>query len=219
MNESMNKQDDNRKSKGSGKTEKSHLEGRRGKVVSDYQETGSATDSIMQEAALKYDPITEERPGLPSQSFKVSRAGQEKEYAVHTGYGYFIPTFQKAENMLQVAKVVEKGLLSEEIMPISKYLGFKVSDLAKAASVSVSTVSRWKPKTSIGVPGSNQFFRIDQVIRKGVDLFGGLDNLKGWLQSPNLALGNAVPAKLLTSVIGVELVDEALDALHFGNVM
>src|SRR5690554_7827620 len=132
MNESMNKQDDNRKSKGSGKTEKSHLEGRRGKVVSGYQETGSATDSIMQEAALKYDPLAEERPGLPSQSFKVSRAGQEKEYTVRTGYGYFIPAFHNAENMFQVAKAVEKGLVSEEIMPISEYLGFRVSDLAKA---------------------------------------------------------------------------------------
>lgn len=219
MNESMVKQDNNRKSKSSRKTDKRHIEGKRGKVIPGYQETESATDPIIQEAALKYDPITEERPGLPSQSFKVSRAGQEMEYTVQTGYGYFIPTFKEAENMLQIAKAVERGLLSEEIMPISAYLGFRVSDLAKAASVSASTVSRWKSKTSIGVPGSNQFFRIDQVIRKGVDLFGGLDDLKGWLQSPNLALRNAVPAELLTSVIGVELVDEALDALHFGNVM
>jgi len=215
----MGKQGKNKNSESSRNPEKRPIEGRRGKAIPGYQETGSATDPLIQEAALKYDPLAEERPGLPSQSFKVSRAGQEKEYTVRTGYGYFIPAFHNAENMFQVAKAVEKGLVSEEIMPISEYLGFRVSDLAKAASVSASTVSRWKPKTSIGVPGSNQFFRIDQVIRKGVDLFGGLDELKGWLQSPNLALGNAVPAKLLSSVIGVELIDEALDALHFGNVM
>lgn len=168
---------------------------------------------------MKYKAFPDEHSGLPSQSFKVSRGGQEKEYTVFRGYGYFIPSFQKAENMLQVAKVVEEGLPSEEIAPILDYLGFKVSDIAKAASVSASTVSRWHPKTPIGVPGSNQFFRIDQVIRKGVELFGDLQNLKGWLQSPNLALGNAVPAQLITTSIGVELVDEVLDALHYGNVM
>lgn len=215
----MTKQDTHRKTRSNRETDKRAIEGKRRKAKPDYQEPGSETDPIIQEAALKYESPTEERPGLPSQSFKVSRAGQEMEYTVQTGYGYFIPTFKEAENMLQIAKAVEKGLLSEEIIPISEYLGFKVSDLAKAASVSASTVSRWKSKTSIGVPGSNQFFRIDQVVRKGVDLFGGLDDLKGWLQSPNLALGNAVPTDLLTSVIGVELVDEALDALHFGNVM
>lgn len=189
-----------------------------GHTASKYQKK-SNTQSVTQEAAMKYQLYIEESPGLSTQSFKVSRAGQEKEYTIQTGYGYLIPSFQKAGNMLQVAKVVEKGLSSEEITPILDYLGFKVSDIAKAAAVSASTVSRWNPKTSIGVPGSNQFFRIDQVIRKGVDLFGSLENLKGWLQSPNLALGNAVPAQLLTSGIGVELVDEALDALHFGNVL
>ena len=69
---------------------------------------------------------------MPTQSFKVSRAGQEKEYTVHTGYGYFITSFQKAGNMLQVAKVVEKGLQSMEIAPILDYLDFKISDIATA---------------------------------------------------------------------------------------
>src|SRR5690606_29611427 len=132
---------------------------------------------------------------------------------------YFIPSFRKAENMLQVAKVVEEGLESAEIMPILDYLGFKVPDIAKAAAVSASTVSRWHPNSSIGVPGSSQFFRIDQIIRTGVDLVANLDDLKSWLQSPNLVWGNSVPANVTTTAIGVELVEEALDALHFGNVM
>jgi putative toxin-antitoxin system antitoxin component (TIGR02293 family) len=189
------------------------------KTKATYSQKASPIPSTSREAAMKYGGFADKHSGLLSQSFKVSRGGIKKEYTVHTGYGYFIPSLQKAENMLQVAQVVEEGLQSAEIGPILDYLGFKVSDIAKAASVSASTVSRWHPKTSIGIPGSNQFFRIDQVIRKGVDLFGGLEELKGWLQSPNLALGNAVPAQLITTAIGVELVDEALDALHYGNVM
>lgn len=213
----MAKGEDN--NSGNSQSKKRPMEDRRGKSVSAYQEKKSPKKPVFQEAARKYKPSTKESRDLPFKSFKVSRAGQQKEYTVQSGYGYFIPAFQTAGNMFEVAKVVEKGLRSEEISPILEYLDFKVPDIAKAAAVSASTVSRWKPKTSIGVQGSNQFFRIDQVIKKGVNLFGGLDDLKAWLQSPNLALGNSVPAKLLTSVIGVELVDEALDALHFGNVM
>ena len=214
----MTMKDDNKKAI-SRRKEKTQIQRKSAKALARYQEKNSTAESVSQEAAIKYQPNIKESSGFSSQSFKVSRAGQEKEYTIQTGYGYFIPSFQKAGNMLQVAKVVEKGLPSEEITPILGYLGFKVPDIAKAAAVSASTVSRWDPKTSIGVPGSNQFFRIDQLIRKGVDLFGGLEELKGWLQSPNLALGNAVPLTLITSAIGVELVDEALDALHFGNVM
>jgi putative toxin-antitoxin system antitoxin component (TIGR02293 family) len=184
-----------------------------------YPQKVSLTAFVNQEAARINNAFADEHLEETLHSFQISRGGKEKAYTVHTGYGYLIPSFRKAENMLQVAKVVEEGLPSEEIAPILDYLGFKVSDIAKAASVSASTVSRWHPKTSIGVPGSNQFFRIDQVIRKGVDLFGDLQGLRTWLQSPNLALGNAVPVQLITTAIGVELVDEALDALHHGNVM
>lgn len=168
-----------------------------------------------------------EHPGVPQvvemavsyQSFKVTRGGWQKRYEVPTGYGYFISSIRKAENLTQISALVEAGIPSKQIAPVIEYLDMKVPDVAKAASVSPSTVSRWKADTSIGAPGSNQFFRIDEVIRKGVDVFGGLDGLRGWLQNPNLALGNQVPAKLLTSQIGVEMVDEALDALHYGNVM
>jgi putative toxin-antitoxin system antitoxin component (TIGR02293 family) len=152
-------------------------------------------------------------------SFKVTHEGKQKEYAIHTGYGYFIPSLKKAENLVQVNDLVESGIPSKEVDPIIEYLDLKVPEIAKAAAVSPSTVSRWKADTSIGISGSNQFFRIDQVIRKGVDLFGGPEEFKGWLHSPNQSLGNNVPAKLITSSIGVDMVDEALDALHYGNVM
>jgi putative toxin-antitoxin system antitoxin component (TIGR02293 family) len=168
-----------------------------------------------------------EYPGIPRvgetaveyRSFKVIRGGKQKRYEIRTDYGYFIPAVRKAENLAQVGELVEAGIPFKQIEPLIEYLEMKVPDIAKAASVSPSTVSRWKADTSIGAPGSNQFFRIDEVIRKGVDVFGGLKEFRGWLQSPIPVLGNQVPAKLFTSQIGVEMVDEALDALRYGNVM
>ncbi|MCH6236399.1 antitoxin Xre/MbcA/ParS toxin-binding domain-containing protein [Cognataquiflexum rubidum] len=152
-------------------------------------------------------------------TFKVSRSGQVKSYEVPSGYGFFVPAFTKAKGMDEVGELLDKNLLSEDILPIIDFLGFKIQDIAKAASVSPSTVSRWDNKSPIGTPGSYQFFKIDEVIKKGVDLFGNTTYLKQWLDSPNMALGNEAPIKNLTSMIGLELVDEALDALHFGNVM
>lgn len=155
----------------------------------------------------------------PSVSFRVTRAGKQKSYPVQTGFGYFIPSLKKAENLVQVNELVEAGIPSGEVKTIIEYLDLKIPEIARAAAVSPSTVSRWKRESSIGSPGSNQFFRMDEVIRKGVELFGGLEEFRYWLHSPNVALGNAIPSKLITSQIGVEMVDEALDALHFGNVM
>lgn len=193
------------------KTARGH--GRSIKHRSARPETEVEETQIIEPGEKLYGPISGIR------SFKVTRQGKQKDYAIHTGYGYFIPSLRKAESLVEVNELVESGIRSKEVEPIIEYLDLKVPEIAKAAAVSPSTVSRWKAKTSIGISGSNQFFRIDQVIRKGVDLFGGPEEFKSWLHSPNLALGNNVPAKLITSFIGVDMVDEALDALHYGNVM
>jgi len=168
---------------------------------------------------VKVKPVRSEEEKGTYRSFRVTRGGKQKSYPVQTGFGYFIPSLRKAENLGQVNELVEAGLPSREVQALIEYLDLNIPDVARAAAVSPSTVSRWKRESSIGVPGSNQFFRIDEVIRKGVELFGGLEEFKNWMHNPNLVLGNAVPAKLITSLIGVEMVDEALDALHYGNVM
>jgi len=173
--------------------------------------------SMAEEAVVRYNLREEAVPGF--QTFTVIRGGKRKQYIFTSGYGYFIPSLKKAGNVAQVAQLVEGGIRSREIEPLIDYLDLKVPDIAKAAAVSTSTVTRWKPGSSIGVAGSGQFFKMDELVRKGVALFGGEEKFRTWLGNPNMALGNVAPQQLITSLIGVEMVDEALDALAFGNVM
>jgi putative toxin-antitoxin system antitoxin component (TIGR02293 family) len=186
--------------------------------------TGKGPHSSKKKLSIAGEPAQAYGKSEPKQNpgevvFKVTRGGKQKSYPVDAGYGFFVVSFRRATNINQISEVVEQGISSKEIEPIVQYLDFKIPEIAKAAAVSPSTVSRWAPGTSIGAPGTNQFFKIDEVIKKGVDVFGSPEEFKVWLNIPNLALGNQTPAKILTSQIGVELVDEALDALHFGTVM
>ena len=176
-----------------------------------YNPRGAGKISKAQEPAARYVPA--------SQTFTVKKGGKSKQYVSTSGYGYFIPSLKKVGNVAQVAQLVENGIPSKEIEPLIGYLNFKVPDVAKAAAVSASTVTRWKPGSSIGIAGSGQFFKIDEIVRKGVQLFGSEQEFKDWLNNPNMALGNVTPRQLITSSIGAEMVDEALDALAFGNVM
>lgn len=177
-----------------------------------YEESNPREENIVSD--FQY-----EAPYGNTTAFQVERSGHSKSYDIPSGYGFFVPAFAKAKSMAEVGEILDQNLLSEDISPIVDFLDLKIQEIAKAASVSPSTVSRWDNKSPIGTPGSYQFFKIDEVIKKGVDLFGNTTHLKQWLNSPNMALGNKAPIKLITSMIGLEWVDEALDALHFGNVM
>ena len=159
------------------------------------------------------------KPEKSTKTFAVLREGKRTSYVVADGFGYFIPVLKKAGNVSQVAQFVEMGFQSKEVRPLIEFLEFKVPDIAKAAAVSASTVSRWRPTTSIGMTGSEQFFKIDEIVRKGVDLFGGEDEFKQWLDNPNRALGNIAPLALVKTRLGADLVDEALNALDYGDVM
>lgn len=153
------------------------------------------------------------------ESFAIMRDGVRTKYNFNAGFGYFVSPFQKATSFIQVAKLVEAGISCKEVQPLINYLGFNVPEIAKTAAVSASTVSRWKPDSSIGVTGASQFFKIDQIVRKGIALFGGQNEFKSWLSSENRALGNVAPVELITSQVGIDLVDEALDALDYGTFM
>jgi len=58
-----------------------------------------------------------------------------------------------------------------------------------------------------------------ELMIEGADVFGGLREFKNWLNSPNIALGDKVPAQLTNTLEGIEKIRELLDALSFGNVV
>ncbi len=160
-----------------------------------------------------------ERPFGLSDTFVVKKGDQQVSYEVKNGFGYYLDAFKGAKSMQEVGQKLEENLTFAEISPILAFLNLKMVELAKAVTVSPSTVSRWSSGSKIGTPGSYQFFKIDEAIKKGMEVFGKEANLKSWLNTPNLALGHIKPRDLMLSMTGVELVHEAIDALHFGNVL
>src|SRR5689334_3152258 len=105
---------------------------------------------------------------------EVVRNGKKSVVSVKTGYGYMVPSFTKAGSLVEITTLVENenGIPSSEIEFLVDYLELNVPEIAKAADVSTSTVSRWKTNSRIGKSGATQFFKIDEVVKKGVDVFG-----------------------------------------------
>lgn len=112
----------------------------------------------------------------------------------------------------------ELDLEYSAIMPMIDFIGYSQAELAEALELDPSTLSRWKKENkNIGKIRTKAMRDIDQIIAKGVRIFGNESNLKIWLDSPNHALGDQKPFDLLKSPYGIDLVDDALEAMSWGQ--
>lgn len=60
---------------------------------------------------------------------------------------------------------------------------------------------------------------IDHIITKGIRIFGSEEKFKEWLHTTNQALGDKKPIELLKDPYGIEVVDNAIEAMSWGNIM
>jgi uncharacterized protein (DUF2384 family) len=152
-------------------------------------------------------------------NFVVKKGDEKFTYSIKPVFGYHIKSLQRAKDLKEVGELLDKNFTYQDVSPLIDFFDLKASEVAKAASVSPSTVSRWSADSLIGNAGSYQFYKMDEFVKNGVELFGSEDQFKKWIFSFNLALGSVKPSQLMLSLHGLEMVNEALEAMHFGNVM
>jgi len=100
------------------------------------------------------------------------------------------------------------------------FLNYTQHDVSEALEVDPSTLSRWrKEDKKLTKVLTKNILDIDQVIAKGVRIFGSKELLSKWLQAENPSLGNQRPAALMKSPYGIARVDEAMEAMSWGAVL
>lgn len=128
---------------------------------------------------------------------------------------YFLTSAEEEPMM-----VAEPELAYGKIKPMIQYLGYSQQEIAAVLEVDPSTLFRWnKDDKSIGKLRSKTMYDIDKIISRGVAIFGSESRLKEWLHTTNYALGDQKPIDLLKDPYGVDLVENAMEAMAWGNVL
>lgn len=142
---------------------------------------------------------------------------QKKELKADSLNSYFYPELSK----VQVSEVREPESLNySEVEPMLDFLGYNQKEAAIFLEVDPGTISRWKRnKNEIGKLRTKNLMTVDEIIAKGIRLFGNEQLFKEWLHASNDALGDVKPVELLKDPYGVTKVEEAVDALSWGNYL
>ena len=107
-----------------------------------------------------------------------------------------------------------------QIKPLLNFLGYNQGDSSQLLETNASTLSRWKNSdkpVDIGKLRSKVVLDIDEIIAKGVRVFGNEQLFQDWLNTSNYSLGDVKPVDLLKDIYSIELVEDAIDALSWGS--
>jgi putative toxin-antitoxin system antitoxin component (TIGR02293 family) len=106
----------------------------------------------------------------------------------------------------------------QETESFFNFLDFTTHDIAEVMEIDPSTLFRWKKEDrKLSKALTKNLLEIDQIIAKGVRIFGTEELLAQWLQTPNHTFNGQKPATLLKNPYQIKLVDQALEAMSWGN--
>lgn len=101
---------------------------------------------------------------------------------------------------------------------IQDYAPFSENDWADFLDISTKSLHRYKTAAdhSFKAIHSEKIIEMAEVTQVGLDVFGNMDKLKLWLNTPNYALGSLKPIELLKDSYGKELVISELTRINHG---
>lgn len=122
-----------------------------------------------------------------------------------------------ADKMLVIV-AIRTGIPYPLFDSIRRYTPFSENDWADFLDISTKSLQRYKASSEHHFKSihAEKIIEIAEVTKAGLDVFGNLDKLKLWLNTPNYALGNLKPIALLKDSYGKELVINELTRINHG---
>ncbi|MEB2783348.1 antitoxin Xre/MbcA/ParS toxin-binding domain-containing protein [Algoriphagus persicinus] len=146
--------------------------------------------------------------------------GEAGTESIHTGndsYYFFHETFSMVSEPMETYEVAVSFHDTGELFD---FLDFTQQDVSEMLEVDPSTLSRWrKEDKKLTKVLTKNILEMDQVIAKGIRIFGTEALLSQWLHTENTSLGDQKPSVLMKSPYGVDRVDEAMEAMTWGSIL
>ena len=120
-------------------------------------------------------------------------------------------------NKMLMILVIREGVPYSLFNLIRNLTPFTEDDWADFLDISTKSLHRYKQTSKSFKPiQSEKIIEMAEVTNVGLDVFGGMEKFKLWLETPNFSLGNLKPMELLKDSYGKELVISELTRINYG---
>lgn len=128
-------------------------------------------------------------------------------------------TYEKfLEDKMLIIFAIRTGIPYSLFDLIQNYTPFSENDWANFLDISTKSLHRYRssPEHHFKPIHSEKIIEMAEVTKVGLDVFGTIEKLKLWLNTPSYALGKLKPIELLKDSYGKEMVISELNRINHG---
>jgi len=120
-------------------------------------------------------------------------------------------------NRLLMISLIREGVPYSLFSLIKDYTPFTESEWSGFLEISAKSLQRYKQSSKhFKSLQSEKIIEMAEVTNIGLDIFGGMEKFKLWLNTPNFSLGGSKPIELLKHSYGKEMVVGELTRINHG---
>ena len=122
------------------------------------------------------------------------------------------------ENKMLIIVAIRAGIPYSLFDIIQNYTPFSENDWANFLDISTKSLQRYRssPEHHFKPIHSEKIIEIAEVTKVGLEVFGDIEKLKLWLDTPCYAIGKLKPIELLKDSYGKEMVISELHRISHG---
>lgn len=125
----------------------------------------------------------------------------------------------RTKDPLTIVMEANKGIGANTFFDLVDLSSFPKAQLAGLLHTSVKTLVRYRQeKKKLNPILSEQTLKLIGLFKKGSEVFSNTPSFKRWLEKPAYGLGNQVPLELLQTSGGIDLVQEELIRIEYGDL-
>jgi putative toxin-antitoxin system antitoxin component (TIGR02293 family) len=123
----------------------------------------------------------------------------------------------KVKNPVDLVKHVEKGLAFTAVEALQQQMDLATKEMAHLLDIKFRTFLRRKEAGRLQPAESDRVIRTSRLFARAKDLFDGdQETARGWLKTPQRALGGAIPLEMAKTEVGAREVEQIIGRLEQG---
>lgn len=136
------------------------------------------------------------------------------------GIGNVLSKYEKSfDNTIAILMSAQKGLKPQAVFDFISLSDLSSPLVERILNKTLKTFTAYKDKNTVLDPvTSEKLLKLFSLYAKGHLVFGNAREFNKWMAEPAFGLGNQVPHDLLDTITGIELINEEITRIAYGDL-